>query len=55
MQADAQEMQSLRQIFNRGDFMRGYAMGAEDAAVIYPQRVNHLGITLGKIRSEERR
>lgn len=54
MKADAQEMQSLRQIFNRGDFMRGYAMGTEDAAVLYPQRVNHLGITLGKIARVER-
>lgn len=52
--ADAQEERDLRQIFNRGDFMRGYAMGAEDAAVIFPQRVNHLGITLGKISRVER-
>ena len=55
MKADAQEMQSLRQIFNRGDFMRGAPpLGTEDAAVLYPQRVNHLGITLGKIARVER-
>lgn len=34
--------------------MRGYAMGAEDAAVIYPERVNHLGVPLGKIERVER-
>ena len=48
------ERLALRQMFNRGDFMRGYAMGAEDAAVIYPERVNHLGVPLGKIQRVER-
>ena len=52
--AGADERLALRQMFNRGDFMRGYAMGAEDAAVIYPQRVNHLGVPLGKIERVER-
>ena len=28
--ADEAEMTGLRQIFSRGGFMRGYAMGAED-------------------------
>lgn len=52
--AKEDERLALRQMFNRGDFMRGYAMGAEDAAVIYPQRVNHLGVPLGKIQRVER-
>ena len=52
--AGADERLALRQMFNRGDFMRGYAMGAEDAAVIYPERVNHLGVPLGKIERVER-
>lgn len=52
--ATEDERLALRQMFNRGDFMRGYAMGAEDAAVIYPQRVNHLGVPLGKIQRVER-
>ena len=52
--AEEDERLALRQMFNRGDFMRGYAMGAEDAAVIYPQRVNHLGVPLGKIQRVER-
>lgn len=51
--ADDAECQDLRQIFNRGDFMRGYALGAEDAAVIYPQRVNHLGVLLGRLERVE--
>lgn len=29
--------------------MRGYAMGCEDAGVIYPDRVNHGGVPLGVI------
>ncbi len=49
--ADEREQRSLQQIFQRGGFMRGYAMGAEDADVIYPQRVNHSGVTIGKITS----
>ena len=48
-QADASEMEQLRQIFSRGGFMRGYAMGAEDAGVIDPTRVSHGGIEIGKI------
>lgn len=37
-----------------GRFHARYAMGAEDAAVIYPERVNHLGVPLGKIERVER-
>lgn len=47
--ADAAERQSLQQIFQRGGFMRGYAMGAEDAGVICPERVNHGGVMLGEV------
>ena len=47
--ADAEENEGLRQIFQRGGFMRGYALGAEDADVICPERVNHSGIPLGEI------
>lgn len=49
--ADAEEMEALRQIFSRGGFMRGYAMGAQDAAVIDPERVNHGGIPVGKVEA----
>lgn len=49
--ADEDEMDDLKQIFQRGGFMRGYAMGCEDAGVIYPDRVNHGGMPLGRLLS----
>lgn len=50
-QAGEAEMRGLRQIFQRGGFMRGYAMGAEDAGVICADRVNHGGVEMGKVLS----
>ena len=47
--ADENEMTGLRQIFSRGGFMRGYAMGAEDAGVIDPARVSHGGVKIGRV------
>lgn len=47
--ADDAENRALQQIFQRGGFMRGYAMGAEDAGVIYPERVNHGGVRIGRV------
>lgn len=47
--ADEAEMTGLRQIFSRGGFMRGYAMGAEDAGVIAPARVSHGGVKIGRV------
>ena len=49
--ADEAEKRDLLQIFQRGGFMRGYAMGAEDAAVICPDRVNHGGVPIGVIEA----
>ena len=49
--ADEAETEGLRQIFQRGGFMRGYAMGCEDAGVICPERVNHGGVALGRLLS----
>ena len=49
--ADAEEKRDLLQIFQRGGFMRGYAMGAEDAGVICPERVNHGGVAIGSIEA----
>ena len=46
-----EEKQGLLQIFQRGGFMRGYAMGAEDAGVICPERVNHGGVPIGGIEA----
>ena len=45
------EKKALRQIFNRGGFMRGYAFGSEDAAVIYPRSVQHQGIGIGRVEA----
>lgn len=49
--ATGEEHQALLQIFQRGGFMPGYAMGAEDAAIIDPARVNHGGVPIGQIAS----
>ena len=46
---DAGEMEDLRQIFQRGGFMDGYAMGAEDAAVIDSEHVSHRGVSIGRV------
>ena len=49
--ADDAEREGLTQIFSRGGFMNGYAMGAQDAGVIYPDRVNHGGVPIGTIEA----
>ena len=49
--ADAEEKRGLLQIFQRGGFMRGYAMGCEDAGVICEDRVNHGGVTIGRVEA----
>lgn len=49
--ADEDEMRGLRQIFQRGGFMDGYAMGAQDAGVICEDRVNHGGVYLGAVEN----
>ncbi len=47
--ADEAEREGLMQAFHRGGFMEGYAFGAEDAGVIYPEEVNHQGIPMGVV------
>ena len=51
--ADPKEKEGLLQIFNRGGFMNGYALGCEDAGVIFPEGVNHQGIRIGKITAAD--
>ena len=51
--ADEKEKEGLLQIFNRGGFMKGYALGCEDAGVICPETVNHQGIRIGEIVSAD--
>lgn len=48
---DARERNSLLQIFHRGGFTVGHAMGAEDAELCSIERVNHGGVNIGKILS----
>ncbi len=49
--ADDAERDGLTQIFSRGGFMNGYAMGAQDAGVICPERVNHGGVPIGAVEA----
>ena len=49
--ANERERDSLMQIFQRGGFMDGYAMGSQDAGVICENRVNHGGVPVGAIAS----
>lgn len=48
---DAARRDRLLQIYNRGGFTRGHAMGDEDAALITPSRVSHEGLPIGEIIS----
>ena len=47
--ASEAETERLRQMFDRGGFMEGYAFGTEDAGVIQPRSVNHQGIPIGTV------
>ena len=51
--ASEDEREALLQIFNRGGFMRGYAFGCEDANVIWPETVNHIGVPIGRVEKRE--
>ncbi len=53
--ADAGEKRELLQIFQRGGFMRGRAMGVNDAGFIDPARVNHGGVPVGRVEQADRR
>ena len=43
--------EALRQIFNRGGFTEGYAMGRSNAALMSWERPNHWGICMGRVTS----
>ena len=51
--ADEAEKEDLLQIFNRGGFMKGYALDCEDAGVIYPDTVNHQGVRMGRVTAAD--
>ncbi|MDR3050984.1 MAG: U32 family peptidase [Oscillospiraceae bacterium] len=47
--ANEATVQALRQVFHRGGFTRGHALGDRHAALLYPQRPGHGGLYMGKI------
>ncbi len=47
--ADEAERRGLAQIFQRGGFTVGHAMGAEDAALCATDRVDHGGVPIGAV------
>jgi len=51
---DKREKEKLLQVYNRGGFTRGHAMGAEDADIVTPDRVSHEGLPIGQIISVRR-
>lgn len=49
--ASARTIEALEQIFNRGGFTEGYAMGRSNAALMSWQRPNHWGVYMGRVSS----
>ncbi|MBR5111009.1 MAG: U32 family peptidase [Clostridia bacterium] len=47
--APKQEKERLTQIFSRGGFTRGYPSQERDAAIIDPDRVTPIGVSMGKV------
>ncbi len=47
--AEESELEGLKQIFNRGGFMQGYAGTSQDGGVIFPGRPGHGGIMVGRV------
>ena len=46
----ADDREDLRQMFNRGGFTRGYGPGVSDVDLMYPDRPNHIGVSVGACR-----
>ena len=46
---DEKDKQELMQVFNRGGFSSGHLLDKPNKKLIYPQKPNNMGITLGKI------
>lgn len=43
---------ALRQMFNRGGFTRGYGQGVAEEELMYPERPNHMGVSVGECRNK---
>lgn len=41
------DAEPLKQMFNRGGFTKGYIPGADDVDLMYHERPNHLGVSVG--------
>ena len=46
---DQEDKHDLMQVFNRGEFSSGHLLDETNKKLIYPQKPNNMGITLGKI------
>ena len=46
---DEKDKQELMQVFNRGGFSSGHLLNKPNKKLVYPQKPNNMGITLGKI------
>ena len=46
---DEKDKQELMQVFNRGGFSSGHLSDKPNKKLIYPQKPNNMGITLGKV------
>ena len=46
---DEKDKQELMQVFNRGGFSSGHLQEEPNKKLIYPQKPNNMGITLGKV------
>lgn len=42
-----QDIDPLKQMFNRGGFTKGYVPGVDDSELMFAQRPNHLGLSIG--------
>ena len=46
---DENDKKELMQVFNRGEFSTGHLLDMPNKKLIYPQKPNNMGITLGKV------
>ena len=46
---DENDKKELMQVFNRGEFSTGHLLDSPNKKLIYPQKPNNMGITLGKV------
>lgn len=46
---DENDKKELMQVFNRGEFSTGHLLDSPNKKLVYPQKPNNMGITLGKV------